>query len=204
MHRNGARGRFPDSPERSRIVVVHIGKRRRYLHVRSPYFGLELHEAGHLSDSSANHHSSESRHEVRVNRAAFRTHHRRRKGTALVEFALVGFLLVLVLLASIEFSRMLLVYTAVANAARAGCRYAITHGTDNPTTVTAIQTVVSNFAGTAPINATKLTTTVSPNPYSGAGTAPGSTVYVQVVYAYDPFTILPLHVNLGSISYGVV
>jgi Flp pilus assembly protein TadG len=45
-----------------------------------------------------------------------------------VEFAVVTVITVIMLLFVVEMGRMLLVYTAVANAARAGLRYAIVHG----------------------------------------------------------------------------
>lgn len=53
---------------------------------------------------------------------------RRRRGSALVEFMVVCCLLVVMLLATFEFSRMALVANAVANSARAGTRYATSHG----------------------------------------------------------------------------
>ena len=51
-------------------------------------------------------------------------------GQSLVEFSLVSFILFIVVLGLLEISRMVLVYAAVADAARAGVRYAIVHGSD--------------------------------------------------------------------------
>ena len=48
-----------------------------------------------------------------------------RRGSTLVEFALVSLLLCLVLFGSIELDRMIVVYTAMDDAAREGARYAI-------------------------------------------------------------------------------
>jgi Flp pilus assembly protein TadG len=48
-----------------------------------------------------------------------------RRGTAAVEFGLVAPLIFMVLFASIEFGRMLMVYHGLESAARAGCRVAI-------------------------------------------------------------------------------
>ena len=135
-----------------------------------------------------------------------------RRGAAIVEFAAVCVLLILVVLAAIELSRMALVANAVANSARAGVRYAVTHGSDrtgtgstgpsgpgnNPTQVVR---VVKGFAGAAPISQANLTVTVT---YPDASNTPGSRVDVKVVYAYDPLTALPLSVNLGSTSEGVI
>jgi len=53
---------------------------------------------------------------------------RSERGSTLVEFGQVAFLLITTMLAMVEFGRMLVVYTTVANSARAGARYAIVHG----------------------------------------------------------------------------
>jgi Flp pilus assembly protein TadG len=130
----------------------------------------------------------------------------------MVEFAAVTVLLVLVLLASVEFGRMVLVSNAVANAARAGVRYAITHGSDrtgsgstgpsgpssNPTQVV---TVVKNFAAAGALDISKLNISVD---YPDAANSARSRVNVTVIYPYDPFTVLPLHINLGTTSQGVI
>lgn len=126
---------------------------------------------------------------------------RANRGATLVEFALIAVLMMLVVFACFEFTRMLLVYSSIANAAHVGCRYAITHGTDNPATLDQIKTAVKNFAGSAPLNISNLTITVSPAPPLGS---PGSTVSVTVTYPYDPFTVLPLTVTLGSTSEGII
>ena len=75
-----------------------------------------------------------------------------------MEFTLVAFLTVLMLLFVAEMGRMLLVYTTVANAARAGLRYAIVHGSSRATGATVddasgpgsnpaqVLTVITNFA----------------------------------------------------------
>ena len=47
---------------------------------------------------------------------------RRRSGSALVEFVAVVFLLVITMFSTIEIERMFLVYTTLANSARAGAR----------------------------------------------------------------------------------
>jgi Flp pilus assembly protein TadG len=51
-----------------------------------------------------------------------------RAGQTLVEFAVVALLTVIMLLFVVEIGRILLVYMTVANAARAGVRYATVHG----------------------------------------------------------------------------
>jgi Flp pilus assembly protein TadG len=139
---------------------------------------------------------------------------RSRRGSALVEFAIVGFLLTMVLLGTVEVDRMFLVYTAVADAARAGVRYAITHGATRPDDgtingqsytgqTTQVETLIKNVGSTGLLDPSKLTITISyPN-----GNAPGSPVTVKVVYPYDPFVgwfTMMSGAQLGSTTQGVI
>jgi Flp pilus assembly protein TadG len=136
-----------------------------------------------------------------------RTHSRIRqlgnsRGQTLIEFAVSVFLLVMLLLGVFEISRMILVYTTVANAARVGARYAIVHGANaSPTgTVALVQGVVRNYLSAGPLTSANATINVT-----GAGGAIGSSVTVQVSYPYNPLvTYFPLTANLGSVSQGVI
>ena len=135
-----------------------------------------------------------------------------RRGTTLVEFALVSFLLMLVIFAAFEFSRIIVVYTTVANSARIGVRYAIVHGSTstasgvngpsgpgaNPANVV---NVVRDYAGVGLLNLNQLTVTVT---YPDASNVPGSRVTVTTRYAYDPWVVLPLNVPLGTTTQGVI
>ena len=134
-------------------------------------------------------------------------------GQTLVEFALVAFLAVILLLSVVEIGRIVLVYTTVANAARAGARYAIVHGAtrtgsgvDGPSGPAGnppqVVTVVRNFASAGLLTAGNLIITVN---YPGASNVPGQSVSVTVIYPYDPLTTyFPLQVRLGSMSQGVI
>ena len=95
-------------------------------------------------------------------------------GSALIEFTLVAVMFIIVLAGVVEMGRMVLVYTTMANAARAGARYAIVHGGDrtgsgvdgpsgpgSPCTCTQIETVVKNFASAGLLNTANLTVTVT-------------------------------------------
>jgi len=134
---------------------------------------------------------------------------RENRGSSLIEFALIAFTFIIVLLSVVEMGRMVLVYTAIANAARAGARYAIVHGADQtvspsgPGNVTNVQTVVKNFASAGLVNTALLTVTVS---YPNGNTA-GSPVQVTVTYPYDPlvgyFSSI-LNTTLASTSEGVI
>jgi Flp pilus assembly protein TadG len=138
------------------------------------------------------------------------------KGSALVEFALVAVMLFMVIFGVVEMERMLLVYTTLANSTRDAVRYAIVHGNDRTGTgvngpsasgsSANVVSVVQNLASAGTLNSARLTVTVTYAACSGcvASNAPGSTVSVRAVYAYDPFTALPLNVNLSSVSEGVI
>ena len=108
---------------------------------------------------------------------------------------------------------MALVYTTIANAARAGARYSIVHGgtrigsgVDGPSgpaqNPAQVVTVVQNFASAGLLSTGNLIITVN---YPGASNAPGQLVSVTVIYPYDPLTTyFPLRVRLGSMSQGVI
>jgi Flp pilus assembly protein TadG len=124
---------------------------------------------------------------------------------------------IIVLLSVVEMGRLMLVYTTVANAARAGARYAIVHGGErtgtgadgpsgpgSPCTCTEVQTLVKNFASAGLLDTTRLTVTV--NYPTGRNTA-GSAVSVTTSYTYDP--LIPyfnaiLAPTVGSTSQGII
>jgi Flp pilus assembly protein TadG len=131
-----------------------------------------------------------------------------------VEFSLVAFLVVMMLLFVVETGRMLLIYAAVANAAREGVRYATVHGSTRATgsasndaagpssNPSQVLTVIDNFAGTAPLTTSLLVINVT---YPGSSNAPGQTVNVTVVYPYNPLiTYFPATLRLGSAAQGVI
>lgn len=125
------------------------------------------------------------------------------RGQALVEFAFCTILLLALVFAVIEFGRMMLVYTTIANGARIGTRYAIVHGSDNPATVTQIQTAVNDFLHAGTVNCSSLscvsvTYPGMPDGTSSGCTNPGCLVNVSVTYPYDP---LLSYFSLGSINF---
>jgi len=137
----------------------------------------------------------------------------RRRGQGLVEFGLVTVLTVFVVLTAVEVSRMVLVATTIASAARAGARYACVHGSSRTGTGASgpsgpssnpsqVLTVVKNFASAGLFNTNNLIISVT---YPGASNAPGQTVVVSVIYPYDNFvTYFPFRPRLGSVSQGVI
>ena len=138
-----------------------------------------------------------------------------RRGQTLVEFSVVTLMTVMMLLFVVEMGRMLLVYTTVANAARAGIRYAIVHGStratgttvysaSGPTYTTQVVTVVTNFASAGPLNMSLLTGNITVT-YPNASNAPGQPVNITVVYPYDPLTsYFSKTLRLGSAAQGII
>jgi Flp pilus assembly protein TadG len=132
------------------------------------------------------------------------------RGSALIEFSLVAFMFIILLLGVVEMSRLVLVYTTVANAAHAGMRYAIVHGRyqtvtpSGPGSVTLVQTVVKNYASAGLLNTANLTVNVA---YPDGDNHEGHRVTVTTSYTYDPligyFTPL-LSTTVGSTSQGVI
>jgi Flp pilus assembly protein TadG len=135
------------------------------------------------------------------------------EGGSLVEFGLIAVMFIVVLLGVVDVGRLVLVYTTIANAARAGARYAVVNGSDqtvspsgpgNPCTCTQIKTIVKDFASAGALNVNNLTITVS---YPDGTNAPGSRVTVKVAYTYDPLVSYYnsiLNTNLLSSSQGVI
>ena len=132
-----------------------------------------------------------------------------RRGATLIEFAFVTLLLMTVIFAGFEFDRMVLVYTTLASATRAGVRYAIVHGSDRtatgdpasgPSDSSNVVTVVKRFASMGTFDTGSLNVTVN----YPVDNKPGSLVKVSVSYPYSPFSVLPLHVNITSASQGII
>lgn len=127
------------------------------------------------------------------------------RGSTLIEFTFVILTLMLVILAAVELDRMVLIYTTVADSARAGVRYAIVHGalsgapnppSNNPSNVV---TVIRDFASAGALTPANLTINVT---YPDNDSSPRMRVKVVVQYQYDPMTLLPFGVPITSIAEG--
>jgi len=141
------------------------------------------------------------------------------EGAAIVEFSLLTVLLIMIMLSVVEMSRMILVYTTMADAARAGVRYAMVHGGERsgsgpngasgPSSGTSctcpeVSTVVNNFAAAGLIDTASVNTTVT---YPDSSNAAGSRVTVKVDYTYNPlvgYFVPYLSRTLSSTSQGVI
>ena len=136
----------------------------------------------------------------------------RRRGQALVEFALVAPLFIVVLLAAIEVGRYIYHYEMLNNAAREGVRYAIVHGalSGDPTgpphdpTGDDIKLAVSQ-ASLSLIGVGDMTI---PDPIyagpNGTSNKRGSNVTVSVTYTYASIIPLVPPISVSAESTGVV
>lgn len=125
------------------------------------------------------------------------------RGSTIIEFAIVVFTLMVVLLMGIELDRMVFVYTNLADAAKAGVRYAIVRGgtrssgASSPADSSPVSDMVKYYA--TAIDPSKLTVAV--NYLDSAGSLctgsncnrpqNGDAVQVLVSYTYDPWIAFP-------------
>lgn len=105
-------------------------------------------------------------------------------GAAIIEFALVLPILILLVFGIIEFGYAFYQKEVLTNATREGARYGIIMANPRPT-ATQITDVVKTALTNASWDATKATITVT-----GAQGASGSNLTVQLDYPYS-FTVLP-------------
>ena len=114
----------------------------------------------------------------------------RRRGAAVVEFAIVAPVFFLVVLGIIEFGRMAMVQQVITNAAREGARIAVLDGA----TTAAVTTRVNDYLSAGRI--TGATVTVSPNPPTSAGYGESVTVLVRIPFSRVSW--LPAPMFLGG------
>jgi Flp pilus assembly protein TadG len=106
-----------------------------------------------------------------------------------VEFAIIAPIVVMLVLAMIEFSRLMMVEEILTNAAREGCRRAVLTGATLSDATSTVDTYLSGSGISG------YTTTVTPDP----GTAdPGTAITVQITVPYSNVSWLPVPIFLGD------
>jgi Flp pilus assembly protein TadG len=119
-------------------------------------------------------------------------------GSALLEFSLSVWMLLLMAFLIFEFCMMVYTYSVLGDAAREGVRYAIVHGTDNSscsgpssgcgdTGGSNVTAVVNSYAAVSFHNTSAMT--VTPSWPDGTST-PASRVVVTITYPYIPYLYL--------------
>jgi len=123
-------------------------------------------------------------------------------GSALLEFSLSVWTLLLMAFLIFEFSMMVYTYSVLGDAAREGVRYAVVHGTDSSTcsgpssgcsdaSGSNVTAVVNGYAAVSFHNTSGMT--ITPSWPDGTST-PASRVLVTITYPYIPY------LNLGIFS----
>jgi len=107
---------------------------------------------------------------------------RRRRGSSMVEFALIWVAFLLMILGLIEGALAVWSYNTLAHSVRQGARYASVHGSANPVSSILIENVVRNNAVGLDNSALTVGTTWSPNSDRGS--------VVEVLATYQHRTAL--------------
>lgn len=119
-----------------------------------------------------------------------------RRGTALVEMALVLPIFMMVTLGIVEFGRAMMVSQLVTNGAREGARQAIIDGATNANVKSTIETFMQQSANVAPGDLV-ITITVTPapgNPDPGnqvASTSSGDLIQVMIDVPFNKVSFIP-------------
>lgn len=112
---------------------------------------------------------------------------RNNKGQALVEFAIILPILLIILMGIIEFGMMMNSYLTIQNAAREGARLGIVGGTDIE-----INTLITKISPS--LNTSDLNVSISPDEVSRN---PGDTLDVNITYKYH-MTVPIISAILGN------
>lgn len=127
-------------------------------------------------------------------------------GVALVEFALILPLLLILTFVTTEYSRALFQYNILTKSVRDAARYLSVYNPGDATKFPIAKNLVvyGNPAGTGSPLVIGLTTTLVPNPvWQTAGTAPViNTVTIRVTgYVFRPLFASAFNVNFGNLAY---
>lgn len=115
---------------------------------------------------------------------------KQRRGAAVVEFAVVAPLFIMLVFGMIEYGRMVMVQQLIVNAAREGARLGVLDGA----TTADVTSAVNGYLNNASISGA--TVTVSPSPPSSAGY--GAPVSVTVSIPFSQVSWLPSPMYLGG------
>ena len=111
---------------------------------------------------------------------------RNEKGQGIVEFSLILFLFMMMVLGIFEVGRLFLQYTAVANAAQEAARYASLHGTSCTTAVnTPCNSITQSDIETYAVDHAAITGVTATAVWPGTPD-PGTTVTVTVTSTFEP------------------
>lgn len=113
-----------------------------------------------------------------------------RRGAAVVEFAIVAPVFILLVFGMIEFGRMVMVQQMLTNASREGARMAVVEGAVASNVITSVR----SYLTTARIN--NATITVSPSNLDSAAT--GDPITVTTSVSFQNVSWLPVPMYIGN------
>lgn len=125
-------------------------------------------------------------------------------GQAMVEFALVLPILILIIMGVFDLGRAIYGYNVISNSAREGARYGIVHahrnGDPNDLDTVGIQTAArANTFAVDPADITNVTSQcLDPNGNSTIECSSGNSVQVTVFYTFRPLTLFFTSFNLNG------
>jgi Flp pilus assembly protein TadG len=119
----------------------------------------------------------------------FRMCRKKRRGAAVVEFAVVAPVFITLVFGMIEYGRMVMVQQMLTNGSREGARVGVLDGT----TTSEVQSAVTTYLSNAGI--TGSTVTVTPNPPSSAGYGAPVTVTVTVPFSQVSWLPTPMFLS---------
>ena len=127
-------------------------------------------------------------------RAPSRGRNRKRRGAAVVEFAIVAPLFILLVFGMIEFGRMIMVQQIMTNASREGTRRAVIEGA----TQTEVENLVTDYLDNASVPGA--TVTVTPSDLGNVGF--GDPVTVSVSIPFNSVSWIPSPMYLEGATLG--
>lgn len=124
----------------------------------------------------------------------FRSFRIYRRGAAVVEFAIVAPVLLLLVFGMIEYGRLVMVQQVITNATREGARSAVLDGA----TTTGVTTIVNDFLTASRVSGAIVT--VTPSPPSSAAFGDPVTVSVQVPFSQVSWLPTPMFLSSTTLS----
>ncbi len=121
---------------------------------------------------------------------------RKRRGAAVVEFAIVAPLFFLLIFGMIEFGRVIMVQQIITNASREGARVAVLDPPPGGTSLPSVLSTVNNYLSAA--NITGATITTVPTEPSTAGYDQPVTVTVSVPFSRISWLPAPWFFNINT------
>jgi Flp pilus assembly protein TadG len=121
-----------------------------------------------------------------------RSYRKKRRGAAVVEFAIVAPVFFLLIFGMIEYGRMVMVQQIITNASREGARRAVLDGA----TTAEVTTTVTTYLTSASVSGDDLDITIDPDPPGNA--AFGEPVTVTVSIPFSQVSWLPSPMFLGG------